>query len=151
MAKDYSQQEGIDYYETLAPAASLKAIKIFLAYVAHQKFNVFQMDVKSAFLKGELEKEVYVEQPPGFVDPKFSNHVYKLDKALYGLNQAPRAWYETLAQFLVESGFTRGKIDKTLFYINHGKDLLLVQILLMKSFLDLLMLNSVRGLPTHVI
>ena len=75
-----------------------------------------------------LEEEVFVEQPPGFVDPKFPNHVYRLDKALYGLKKAPRAWYETLAQFLLESGFTRGTIDKTLLYINKSKDLLLVHI-----------------------
>ena len=86
------------------------------------------MDVKSAFLNGELEEEVFGEQPPGFIDPNFPNHVYRLDKALYGLKQAPRAWYETLAQFLLENGFTRGTIDKTLFYINKGNDLLLVQI-----------------------
>ncbi|KAL8132932.1 hypothetical protein AgCh_008421 [Apium graveolens] len=107
VAKGYSQQEGIDYDETFAPVARLEAIRIFLAYAAHKKFTVFQMDVKSAFLNGELEE---------------------LDKALYGLKQAPRAWYETLAQFLLESGFNRGTIDKTLFYLNHGKDLLLVQI-----------------------
>ncbi|KAL8124254.1 hypothetical protein AgCh_012047 [Apium graveolens] len=128
VAKGYSQQEGIDYDETFAPVARLEAIRIFFAYAAHKKFTVFQMDVKSAFLNGELEDEVYVEQPPGFVDSKFPHHVYKLDKALYGLKQAPRAWYETLAQFLLESGFNRGTIDKTLFYLNHGKDLLLVQI-----------------------
>ena len=128
VAKGYSQQEGIDYDEKFAPVARLEAIRMFLAYVAHKKFKVFQMDVKSAFLNGELEEEVFVEQPPGFVDPKFPNHVYKLDKALYGLKQAPRAWYETLAQSLLESGFTRGTIDKTLFYINNGNDLLLVQI-----------------------
>ena len=128
VAKGYSQQEGIDYDETFAPVARLEAIRIFLAYAAHKKFKVFQMDVKSAFLNGELEEEVYVEQPPGFIDPKYPDHVYRLDKALYGLKQAPRAWYETLAQFLLESGFNRGAIDKTLFYLNHGKDLLLVQI-----------------------
>ena len=75
-----------------------------------------------------MEEEVYVEQPPGFVDSKFPHHVYRLDKALYGLKQAPRAWYETLAQFLLESGFNRGTNDKTLLCLNHGKDLLLVQI-----------------------
>ena len=128
VAKGYSQQEGIDYDETFAPVARLEAIRMFLAYAAHKKFKVFQMDVKSAFLNGELDEEVFVEQPPGFVDPRFPNHVYRLDKALYGLKQAPRAWYETLAQFLLENGFTRGTIDKTLFYINKGNDLLLVQI-----------------------
>ncbi|KAL8088621.1 hypothetical protein AgCh_038409 [Apium graveolens] len=128
VAKGYSQQEGIDYDEIFSPVARLEAIIIFLAYAAHKKFKVFQMDVKSAFLNGELEEEVYVEQPPGFVNPKFPNHVYRLHKALYGLKQSPRAWYETLTQFLLESGFHRGTIDKTLFFLNHGKDLLLVQI-----------------------
>ena len=128
VAKGYSHQEGIDYDETFAPVARLEAIRMFLAYTAHKKFKVFQMDVKSAFLNGELEEEVFVEQPPGFIDPNFPNHVYRMDKALYGLKQAPRAWYETLAQFLVENGFTRGTIDETLFYINKGNDLLLVQI-----------------------
>ena len=98
------------------------------------------MDVKSAFLNGELEEEVYVEQSLGFVDPKFPNHVYRLDKAFYGLQQAPRAWYETLAQFLLESGFTRGTIDKTLFYLNHGKDLLLVHI-----YVDDIIFGSTNG------
>ncbi|KAL8116656.1 hypothetical protein AgCh_022995 [Apium graveolens] len=128
VAKVYFQQEGIDYDETFAPVARLEAIRIFLAYAAHKKFTIFQMDVKSNFLNGELEEEVYVEQPPGFVDSKLPNHVYRLDKALYGLKQAPRAWYETLAQFLLESGFNKGTIDKIFFYLNHRKDLLLVQI-----------------------
>ena len=105
VAKGYSQQEGIDYDETFDPVARLEAIRIFLAYAAHMKFKVFQMDVKSAFLNGELEEEVYVEQLPGFTDPKYPNHVYRLDKAHYGLKQAPRAWFETLAQFLLESDF----------------------------------------------
>ena len=128
VAKGYSQQEGIDYDENFAPVSRLEAIRMFLAYVAHKKFKVFQKDVKSAFLNGELDEEIFVEQPPGFVDPRFPNHVYRLDKALYGLKQAPRAWYETLAQFMLESGFTRGTIDKNMFYINNGNDLLLVQI-----------------------
>ena len=128
VAKGYSQREGIDYDETFAPVARLEAIRIFLAYTAHKKFKVFQMDVKSVFLNGELEEEVYVEQPPGFVDSKYPDYVYRLDKALYGLKQAPRAWYETLAQFLLKSVFNRGTIEKTLFYLNYGNDLLLVQI-----------------------
>ena len=128
VAKGHSQQEGIDYDETFATVARLEAIQMFLAYAAHKKFKLFQMDVKSAFLNGELEEEVFVEQPPGFIDPRFPNHVYRLDKALYGLKQVPRAWYETLAQFLLENGFTRSTFDKILFYINKGNDLLLLQI-----------------------
>ncbi|KAJ9541659.1 hypothetical protein OSB04_028165 [Centaurea solstitialis] len=111
----YRQEEGIDYDETFAPVARLEAIRLFLAYAALMKFQVFQMDVKSVFLNGKLTEEVYVAQPPGFTDPKHPNHVYKLNKALYGLKQAPRAWYETLSTYLIKEGLTRGKIDSTLF------------------------------------
>jgi hypothetical protein len=86
------------------------------------------MDVKSAFLYGEIGREVYVSQPPGFIDPLHPNKVYRVVKALYGLHQAPRAWYATLASYLLENGFQRGKIDQTLFIKQHKKDLLLVQV-----------------------
>ena len=128
VAKGYSQEEGIDYDETYAPVARLEAIRIFLAFAAYSNFKVFQMDVKSAFLNGELEEEVYVEQPPGFENAEFEDFVYFLFKALYGLKQAPRTWYDTLSEFLLENGFTRGVIDKTLFYKKHNGDLILVQV-----------------------
>ena len=128
VAQGYRQEEGIDYDETFAPVARLESIRIFLAYAAYKDFKVYQMDVKSAFLNGKLQEEVYVKQPPGFEDSKHPNHVYKLDKALYGLKQAPRAWYDTLSQFLTENGFTRGTIDKTLFLKNHKGSIILVQI-----------------------
>ncbi|GKE87791.1 putative ribonuclease H-like domain-containing protein [Tanacetum coccineum] len=86
------------------------------------------MDVKSAFLYGTIEEEVYVHQPPGFVDPAHPNKVYKVVKALYGLHQAPRAWYETLSSFLLENGFRRGTIDKTLFIKKNKSDIMLVQV-----------------------
>ncbi|KAJ9557079.1 hypothetical protein OSB04_011693 [Centaurea solstitialis] len=114
VAQGYRQEEGIDYDETFAPVARLEAIRLFLAYAAHMNFQVYQMDVKGAFLNGKLAEEVYLAQPPGFTDPKHPNHVYKLNKALYGLKQEPRAWYETLSTFLIAEGFTRGKIDSTL-------------------------------------
>ncbi|KAK6163686.1 hypothetical protein DH2020_000550 [Rehmannia glutinosa] len=105
---------------------------MFLAYATHKNFIVYQMDVKSAFLNGLLEEEVYVEQPPGFEQKTLGDKVYKLKKALYGLKQAPRAWYDTLSQFLTENGFTkgftRGKVDTTLFVFEKGQDCLLVQI-----------------------
>ena len=86
------------------------------------------MDVKSAFLNGFIKEEVYVKQPPGFEDPKFPNHVFKLSKALYGLKQAPRSWYERLSSFLVSKEFRRGKIDNTLFLKEKKNDILIVQI-----------------------
>ncbi|KAL9252631.1 Retrovirus-related Pol polyprotein from transposon RE2-like protein [Drosera capensis] len=128
VAKGYSQEEGIDFDETFAPVARLEAIRMFLAYAAYQGFKVYQMDVKSAFLNGKLQEEVYVEQPPGFEDYEYLEHVYRLDKALYGLKQAPRAWYETLSTFLCENKFERGKIDTTLFLKKHKEHILLVQI-----------------------
>ncbi|GKB47393.1 putative ribonuclease H-like domain-containing protein [Tanacetum coccineum] len=79
------------------------------------QFKLQKMDVKSAFLYGKIKEEVYVCQPPGFEDPKFLDKVYKVEKALYGLHQAPRAWYETLSTYLLDNGFQRGQIDKTLF------------------------------------
>ena len=98
-----------------APVARLEAIRIFLAFASYKKFKVYQMDVKSAFLNAELQEHVYVSQPPGFEDPLHRDKVYKLDKALYGLHQAPRAWYENLSQHLLKNGFRRGVIDCTLF------------------------------------
>nr|GFB33971.1 retrovirus-related Pol polyprotein from transposon TNT 1-94 [Tanacetum cinerariifolium] len=105
IAVGYSQQEGINYYETFAPVARIKAIRLFLAYAAYKDFTVFQMDVKTAFLNGILKEEVYVGQPLGFVSKLYPDHVYALDQALYGLKQAPRAWYDVLSQFLINSGF----------------------------------------------
>ncbi|GJX07215.1 putative ribonuclease H-like domain-containing protein [Tanacetum coccineum] len=98
-----------------------EAIRLFLSYASFKDFVVYQMDVKSAFLYGKIEEEVYVCQPPGFEDPDFPDRVYKVEKALYGLHQAPRAWYETLSTYLLDNGFQRGKIDKTLF-IKRYKD-----------------------------
>ncbi|GJV25226.1 putative ribonuclease H-like domain-containing protein [Tanacetum coccineum] len=102
-----NKEEGIDYDEVFAPVARIEAIRLFLAFASYMGFTVYQMDVKSAFLYGTIEEEVYVHQPPGFVDPAHPNKVYKVIKALYGLHQAPRAWYETLSSFLMENGFKR--------------------------------------------
>ncbi|GKE65675.1 putative ribonuclease H-like domain-containing protein, partial [Tanacetum coccineum] len=98
------------------------------ARLVAQGFFVYQIDVKSAFLYGTIKEEVYVCQPPGFEDPHFPDKVYKVEKALYGLHQAPRAWYETLSTYLIENGFRRGTIDKTLFIKKDKGDILLVQV-----------------------
>ncbi|KAI3663988.1 hypothetical protein L6452_45222 [Arctium lappa] len=102
------KEEDIDYDETYAPVARIEAIRMFLAYVAHKNFTVYQMDVKTTFLNGLLKEEVYVSQPEGFVSADKPNHVYLLDKALYGLKQTPRSWYDMLSKFLVKSGFSKG-------------------------------------------
>nr|GFB17165.1 hypothetical protein [Tanacetum cinerariifolium] len=93
VAQGHTQEEGIDYNEVFAPVAKIKAIKLFLSYASFMGFTVYQMDVKSAFLYGTIDEEVYVMQPPGFQDPTFLEKVYKVEKAMYGLHQAPRAWY----------------------------------------------------------
>ncbi|GJU47447.1 putative ribonuclease H-like domain-containing protein [Tanacetum coccineum] len=108
--------------------ARIEAIRFFLAYASFMGFLVYQIDVKSAFLYGTIEEEVYVTQPPGFKDPDHPDKVYKVVKALYGLHQAPRAWYETLANYLLGNGFKRGKIDQTLFIKKQKGDILLVQV-----------------------
>ncbi|KAJ0836902.1 putative RNA-directed DNA polymerase [Helianthus annuus] len=128
VVQGFRQIEGIDYNEVYAPVARLEAIRIFLAYASFKGFKVYQMDVKSAFLHGVVEEEVYVEQPPGFEDPVHPDRVWLLNKALYGLHQAPRAWYATLSTYLLENGFRRGLIDCTLFIKEQDGDLLLVQV-----------------------
>ncbi|GJY45186.1 putative ribonuclease H-like domain-containing protein [Tanacetum coccineum] len=128
VAQGYTQEEGIDYDDVFAPVARIEAIRLFLAYASFMGFMVYQMDVKSAFLYGTIEEEVYVCQPPGFEDPDFPDKVYKVVKALYGLHQAPRAWYETLAKYLLDNGFHRGRIDQTLFIKKQQGDIFLVQV-----------------------
>ncbi|GJT35215.1 retrovirus-related pol polyprotein from transposon TNT 1-94 [Tanacetum coccineum] len=128
VARGYRQEEGINFEESFAPVARLEAIRIFLAFAAHMNMVVYQMDVKTAFLNGNLREEVYVSQPDGFVDPYKPNYVYKLKKALYGLKQAPRAWYDMLSSFLISNDFSKGSVDPTLFIRREGKELLLVQI-----------------------
>jgi hypothetical protein len=115
VAKGFAQVEGLDFGETFAPVARLEAIYILLVYASHHNMKLFQMDVKSAFLNGFINELVFVEQPPGFEDPRYPNHVYRLNKALYGLKQAPWFWYECLRDFLLEKGFTIGRVDTTLF------------------------------------
>nr|GEV21740.1 hypothetical protein [Tanacetum cinerariifolium] len=127
VARGY-RQEGIDFEESFASITRLEVIRIFLAYAAHKNMIVYQMDVKTAFLNGNLREEVYVSQPDGFVDQDNLNHVYKLKKALYGLKQALRACYDILSSFLISQDFSRGLVDPTLFIRRNGNDLRLVQI-----------------------
>ncbi|GJS09524.1 putative ribonuclease H-like domain-containing protein [Tanacetum coccineum] len=114
--------------EVFAPVARIEAIRLFLSFASFKDFVVYQMGVKSAFMYGKIKEEVYVYQPSGFEDPKFPDRVYRVEKALYGLHQAPRAWYETLSTYLLDNIFQRGQIDKTLFIKRVKSDILLVQV-----------------------
>nr|GEW43280.1 hypothetical protein [Tanacetum cinerariifolium] len=129
VAQGHTQEEGIDYDKVFASVARIEAIRLFLAYALFMDFTVYQMEVKSAFLYVTITEEVYVSQPPGFIDLEFPDRVYKVEKALDGLHQAHRAWYETLFTYLLENGFRRGTIDKTLFIKQIKNDILLVQVL----------------------
>ncbi|GJY77317.1 retrovirus-related pol polyprotein from transposon TNT 1-94 [Tanacetum coccineum] len=123
VAKGYRQEEGIDFEESFALVARIEAIRIFIANAATKNMIIYQMDVKIAFLNGDLQKEVFVSQPEGFEDPDNPTHIYHLKKALYGLKQAPKAWYDTLSKFLMANKFFKGAVDPTLFTRKSGKRL----------------------------
>nr|GEZ35491.1 hypothetical protein [Tanacetum cinerariifolium] len=128
VVRGYRQEEGIDFKESFASVARMEAIRIFLAYVAHKSFTLFQMDVKTAFLYGTLKEDVFVCQPECFIDADHPSHVFVLKKALYGLKQAPREWYDQLSIFLLQNHFFKGTTDPTLFIRRFVNDILVVQV-----------------------
>jgi hypothetical protein len=115
LPRGFSQQPGIDYGETFAPVTRLDTIRFVLAIATQNKWHVYQMDVKSAFLNGMLNEEVYVDQPPGFEVKGQEQKVYKLKKSLYGLKQAPRAWYSRIDSYFLNDGFNRSNNEPTLY------------------------------------
>jgi hypothetical protein len=126
VAKGYVQRHGVDYEEVFAPVARLETVRLILALAAQGRWEVHHMDVKSAFLNGELQEEVFVQQPPGFLNPKQPGKVLRLKKALYGLKQAPRAWNSKLDQELVKLGFCRSEEDHAVYKKGSGDSLLLL-------------------------
>uniref|UniRef100_A0A151UDA6 Retrovirus-related Pol polyprotein from transposon TNT 1-94 n=1 Tax=Cajanus cajan TaxID=3821 RepID=A0A151UDA6_CAJCA len=129
VAKGYSQQPGVDYNETFAPIARLDTIRALIALAAEKGWNIFQLDVKSAFLNGVLQEEIYVEQPQGFISKGNEDKVLRLRKALYGLKQAPRAWYSRIDQYFTDHGFRRSKSEPTLYIKTQGQyDTLIVSL-----------------------
>nr|GEV19451.1 retrovirus-related Pol polyprotein from transposon TNT 1-94 [Tanacetum cinerariifolium] len=128
VAQGFRQEEEIDFEESFASVLRIDAIHIFIENVANKNMTIFQMDGKTAFLNGELKEEVYVFQPEGFVNRDNLSYVYKLKKALYGVKQAPHAWYDMLSSFLHSQHFSKGAVDPTFFTRKAGNDLLLVQI-----------------------
>ncbi|GKB90033.1 retrovirus-related pol polyprotein from transposon TNT 1-94 [Tanacetum coccineum] len=128
VGQGFRQEEGINFEESFAPVARIEAIRIFVANAANKNMTIFQMDVKTSFLNGELKEEVYVSQPEGFIDQFNPSYVYKLKRASDGLKQAPRAWYDMLSSFLISQHFSKGAVDLTLFTRKARNDLLLGQI-----------------------
>jgi hypothetical protein len=120
--------KGLDFGEIFALVAHLEAIRILLAFAALKGFKFYQMDVKSVFLNGVIQEEVFIRQSPGFENPKYPNRVYKLLKTLYGLKQAPRTWYARLKTFLLEHGYVMESVHKTIFTLKNGNDFLLIHI-----------------------
>nr|GEV36547.1 retrovirus-related Pol polyprotein from transposon TNT 1-94 [Tanacetum cinerariifolium] len=128
VVRGYHQEEGIDFKESFTSVTRMEAIRIFLAFVAHKSFTVFQMDVKTTFLNETLKEDVYVCQPESFIDADHPSHVFKLKKELYGLKQAPRAWYDELSTFLLQNHFFKGTTDPMLFIRHFVDDILVVQV-----------------------
>jgi len=128
VCKGYSQDEGVDFEETFASVVRLEAVRMFLAFTSYKIFKVYQMDVKSEFLNGNLEEEVYIEQPKGFQLNNKRDYVYKLKKALYGLKQAPRAWYTRLDSYLQNQGLKRGSTCINLYCKILGDSMIIVEV-----------------------
>jgi hypothetical protein len=138
VCKGYAQVEGIDFEETFSPVARMEAIRFLLAYACSKNIKVYNMDVKSTFLNGKLEEEVYIEQPEGFQLSENANYVFELKKVVYGIKQAPRAWYSRLDKYLQQEGFRKGSADNNL-YIKVTQD----SILLIEFYVDDIIFGSI--------
>ena len=125
VVKGYAQYYGVDYTDTFSPVARLDTIRLLFALAAQNQWKIHQLDVKSAFLNGYLQEEIYIEQPEGFEVKGSEDKVFRLKKALYGLKQAPRAWYSRINEYLTDLGFYRSPIEQTL-YVNIENDGILI-------------------------
>jgi len=138
VAKGYAQEKGVDYNEVFAPVARWDTIRTVIALAARNGWTLFQLDVKSAFLYGELNEDVYIAQPPGYEINGEEKKVYKLKKALYGLKQAPRAWFSRIEGYFAKEGFERSSYEHTLFIKKEEKN----RILIVSLYVDDLIFTS---------
>src|SRR5579875_989961 len=144
VARGFSQVEGVDFHETFAPVAKFTTIRCILAIGAAMDLEIHQMDVKTAFLNGELEEDIYMDQPQGFVEEGTQHLVCKLKKSLYGLKQSPRAWYQRIDLFFNQEGFSRGHADHTL-YVKQTSEFLMIVIIYVDDLIILASDNTVLG------
>ena len=148
MAKRYKQKEGVDYTEVFAPVSRLETVQLIISQAAQNKWRIFQMDVKSAFLNGVLKEEVYLEQPPGFMKKGEENKVYKLKKALYGLKQSPRAWYSRINSYF-ENGLHKCPYEHTLYIKESSNGNFIILSLYVDDLIftggDMVMLNKFKN------
>ena len=126
VCKGYAQVEGVEFDETFSLVARLEAIRMFLAFACYKNFKVYQMDVKYAFLNGEIEEEVYIEHPGGFLMSENINYVCKLKKDLYGFKQAPRAGFSRIDNYLKKQGYKRGATDSNLYIKFENENMMIV-------------------------
>ena len=140
----FSQVEGVDYEETFAPVACYSSITSMISIVAEMGWRIHQMDVKTAFLNGVLQEEVYLEQPLGFEIHGRESHVCRLKKALYGLKQAPRAWYSRIDDYLLSMGFQKSEADPNLYFIVVGGETLILLL-----YVDDLFITGTERLIAH--
>lgn len=148
-----SQQVGIDCDETFSPVVKPSTIRTVLSLAVSRKWPIHQLDVKNAFLHGNLQETVYMHQPPGFVDPSAPKHVCLLRKSLYGLKQAPRAWYQRFATYILSLGFSSSRCDPSLFVYKQGSDitylLLYVDDIILTASTDTLRSRIISSLRTE--
>lgn len=148
VAKGYAQEKGVDYNEVFAQVARWDTIRMVIALAARNGWKLFQLDVKSAFLHGELQEDVYVSQPPGYVVTGEEDKVYKLKKALYGLKQAPRAWFNRIEGYFIKEGFERSSCEHTLFTKREEKNKILIVSLYVDDLVftgnDLIMISKFK-------
>jgi hypothetical protein len=149
VAKGYAQTQGLDFDVVFAPVTRLESVRLLLALAAHGNWEVHHMDVKSAFLNGDLLEEVYVHQPPRFCDTKHEGKVLKLNKALYGLKQAPRAWNAKLDHELKGLGFRRSNVEHAVYRRSEGDSFLLIGVYVYDLIICGLDVESLKGLSNR--